>query len=696
MVLGFWRVEFMGKQVKQVLLLLLCFLSLSCGTVKNLFNSATGNYRQMAKDRISQYESEHEKMLTLFDKMTIASDDVLNMRKLHESLMSDLKSYRSKELGKGVDSKEVSQFYSQQETELNKINAFYSDSAYAMVKGWENFCVKSGLDYKQGALKTYFEDYEAKNVANADMAGMGRYLKMLENGAEDVPKCPIRIYLWSDKYETLIDAAKLSDEKAESAIRRICSWTKGNGDSHWGGMAVIDGIVYYVGYDFWKNGKLVSTGDSFSERCKAFYKACADEEIFNEEILGFFCSYLEGLPNYLLVKIDPEGRQISCSAKVDGEFVQKPSKGKFKFSFKGPYNELYGSYGSSTMQIEADNQALNLIEAPLGKKNDVRFKQSWFMVSDAEDFVKDITYLEYENYKSGFKRISKPKCSLEVSLLGNKYELWTGYGYDELSALPDAYVSGISSFFDEYGNCESPDESVFDKWNYVLVQADQNDKDSPKNDYMLGTYPLTRLEWQRYKQTEFQKQSIKDYGFKWPSNLAPIHPKHTYDWEVGDDSEIKALIDVVEYCNMRSVDEGLDPCYEISSMGYIKFDKEANGYRVPTVKELIWAAKGGKLSKGYKYPGSDYVFEVSRKGDFVFDKVGGKKPNELGFYDMAYNNMTFCCNYDFDYALRPEGEWEIGGGTHKGQYGVGGYGDIITLSYKGFDGGVILRLARNT
>ena len=195
MVLGFWRVEFMGKQVKQVLLLLLCFLSLSCGTVKNLFNSATGNYRQMAKDRISQYESEHEKMLTLFDKMTIASDDVLNMRKLHESLMSDLKSYRSKEIGKGVDSKEVSQFYSQQETELNKINAFYSDSAYAMVKGWENFCVKSGLDYKQGALKTYFEDYEAKNVANADMAGMGRYLKMLENGAEDVPKCPIRIYL---------------------------------------------------------------------------------------------------------------------------------------------------------------------------------------------------------------------------------------------------------------------------------------------------------------------------------------------------------------------------------------------------------------------------------------------------------------------------------------------------------------------
>lgn len=68
-------------------------------------------------------------------------------------------------------------------------------------------------------------------------------------------------------------------------------------------------------------------------------------------------------------------------------------------------------------------------------------------------------------------------------------------------------------------------------------------------------------------------------------------------------------------------------------------------YRLPTEAEWEYAAMGGNKSKGYRYPGSDSLYNVAWMKDNALNKshpVGMKKPNELFLYDMAGNVWELC------------------------------------------------------
>jgi len=104
----------------------------------------------------------------------------------------------------------------------------------------------------------------------------------------------------------------------------------------------------------------------------------------------------------------------------------------------------------------------------------------------------------------------------------------------------------------------------------------------------------------------------------------------------GDNNPVEKISwnDAVEFCKKLSQKEGVT-------------------YRLPTEAEWEYAAKGGNQSMGYEYSGSNNVGEVAEyegNNNKSTKPVAGKKPNELGIYDMTGNVWEWCSDwYDSNY-----------------------------------------------
>ena len=136
--------------------------------------------------------------------------------------------------------------------------------------------------------------------------------------------------------------------------------------------------------------------------------------------------------------------------------------------------------------------------------------------------------------------------------------------------------------------------------------------------------------------------------------------------------------DAVEFCNRLSKKAGLEPAYSIHGKD-VEWNRNADGYRLPTVEEWQCAAEDG-----YEYSGSDNLDEVGWYRGNSGGKthpVAQKKPNNYGLYDMSGNVCEWSWNshrsilsgkrYDCG------GSWEDNAGNYK----VGDW-DYYGISYR--------------
>lgn len=264
--------------------------------------------------------------------------------------------------------------------------------------------------------------------------------------------------------------------------------------------------------------------------------------------------------------------------------------------------------------------------------------------------------------------------------------------------------------------------------NFVLVKGGTF-KNTKSNYYGKGVI-VSSFYIERYEVT--QKEWIAVMGSS-PSKFT------------GDDAPVEAVTwyDAVDYCNKRSIKEGLKPYYTIDKtekdpnnlpdpkfgdLDKIKWtvtiNPGANGYRLPTEAEWEYAAGGGQLSASYTYSGSDNVDDVAwywrNAGDIKLtgfwiwseiqqnhdqpQPVGRKKPNELGLYDMSGNVREWCWDWYADNlatnATNPQGSqsgygrvWRGGGWIGDAPFTASAFRGHLAANGTGPDQG--LRLVRS-
>jgi formylglycine-generating enzyme required for sulfatase activity len=99
--------------------------------------------------------------------------------------------------------------------------------------------------------------------------------------------------------------------------------------------------------------------------------------------------------------------------------------------------------------------------------------------------------------------------------------------------------------------------------------------------------------------------------------------------------------DAKQYCNERSLLEGLKPCYNEKTLDW-DCDYSANGYRLPTEAEWEFACRAGDTAAPGPPSQLRQAAWFADNADQKTHPVGEKRPNPWGLCDMLGNVAEWC------------------------------------------------------
>lgn len=165
--------------------------------------------------------------------------------------------------------------------------------------------------------------------------------------------------------------------------------------------------------------------------------------------------------------------------------------------------------------------------------------------------------------------------------------------------------------------------------------TDCYDRESPAHEVTVATFGLGKYEVTVREYLAFADATNGNYP-EW------LEPGNSYHIETGNQTHYKDL--------GYSREAGDLPIVGVSwndALAYCRWLSEQTGetYRLPTEAEWEYAARGGAKGQGYLYAGGnevDVVAWYSQNSDSRTHRVGQKRPNELGLYDMSGNVFEWC------------------------------------------------------
>ncbi|MDP2896112.1 MAG: SUMF1/EgtB/PvdO family nonheme iron enzyme [bacterium] len=249
--------------------------------------------------------------------------------------------------------------------------------------------------------------------------------------------------------------------------------------------------------------------------------------------------------------------------------------------------------------------------------------------------------LRMKFYRLEISKLMPPRA---VAVAGGAYEMGDTFGLDPIYSAP-VHTVRVTTFFMDLTEVTNAD---FCRYLNIARQAGDvelggkagvcNPDDSRFNYLMVRRDPFSPFS---YDSDIFYSERSDSFEVIAQREHHPVAGVFWYG--------------AAAYCNWRSGEEGLEPCYDLHTW---ECNFDADGYRLPTEAEWEYAARGGLRYS--IYPWGDEIdgsrANYADSGDLHENDsylgighpttpVASYAPNGYGLYDMAGNVMELCNDY---------------------------------------------------